>query len=206
MLIAVNQLPAQEILDLSLYHRFSDMKLGLDQQLTLLKYQRGTEIHLDIGPYRLTNRELKELELILLSHGLYLTDLIHSQKEEKAKGGRRLSERIAHYQETQLLCKNVRSGQKLACRGNIVIVGDVNPGAELVAGGNIVVLGCLRGMAHAGAFGDENTLIFAHRLSPTQLRIANHITRPPDNEVVVEKDPEVASIRDGKVVIETLII
>ncbi|HCF49804.1 MAG TPA: septum site-determining protein MinC [Syntrophomonas sp.] len=111
---------------------------------------------------------------------------------------------MPHYQETVLLCKNVRSGQKLACRGNIVILGDVNPGAEVVAGGNIVVMGCLRGMAHAGALGDQNAVISAYRLSPTQLRIADHITRPPDNEVVTAKNPELARIREDKVVIEKL--
>ncbi|MGI6434332.1 MAG: septum site-determining protein MinC [Syntrophomonadaceae bacterium] len=201
---AVHELPVQEILDLSPYHRFIDMKQGLDQQLALLKYPQGTEICLDIGQRRLTNRELKELELVLLSHGLYLSDMIHHQEDKDAVEDRPLIDKMPHYQETLLLCKNVRSGQKMACRGNIVILGDVNPGAEIVAGGNIVVMGCLRGMAHAGALGDENAVISAYRLSPTQLRIANHITRPPDNEVVVAKDPELASIKDGKVVIERL--
>lgn len=201
---ALNELPVQETVDLSPYQRFHDMKQGLDQQLTLLKYPQGTQICIDIGQRRLTNRELKELELILLSHGLYLSELISRQEEGDAVGDRPLIDKMPYYQETLLLCKNIRSGQKMACRGNIVILGDVNPGAEVVAGGNIVVMGCLRGMAHAGALGDENAVISAYRLSPTQLRIANHITRPPDNEVVVVKDPELASIKDGKVVIERL--
>lgn len=204
MLTAVNELPVQEILDLSPYRRFIEMKQGLSQQLALLKYPQGTEICLDIGRHRLTNRELKELELILLAHGLYLSDTIHAQDDPDDSGDRPLIGRMAHYQETLLLCKSIRSGQKTACPGNIVIVGDVNPGAEVIAGGNIVVMGCLRGMAHAGALGDEKAVISAYRLSPTQLRIADHITRPPDNEVFAEKDPELASIKDGKVVIERL--
>lgn len=204
MLTAVNEPPAQEILDLSPYHRFAEMKQGLDEQLMLLKYPQGTAVCLDIGQYRLTNRELKELELILLSHGLNLSDIDHDQGNQARQKDRPLVDTMAHYQETLLLCKNIRSGQKLACRGNIVVVGDVNPGAEVVAGGNIVILGCLRGMAHAGALGDENVVISAYRLSPTQLRIASHIARPPDNEVVIEKDPEVASIKDGMVIIERL--
>jgi septum site-determining protein MinC len=59
-------------------------------------------------------------------------------------------------------------------------------------------------MAQAGAFGDENTIIAAYRLNPTQLRIANHITRPPDGEVIMVNSPELARIRAGKVVIEKL--
>jgi len=40
-----------------------------------------------------------------------------------------------------------------------VVLGDVNPGAEVVAGGDIIVLGALRGVAHAGAMGDEDTVV-----------------------------------------------
>ncbi|MBO8158784.1 MAG: septum site-determining protein MinC [Thermosyntropha sp.] len=111
---------------------------------------------------------------------------------------------MPEYEETALIRRNLRSGQKCFARGNIVILGDVNPGAEVIAGGNIIVMGVLRGMAHAGAFGDENTVIAALRLNPTQLRIANHITRPPDGEVIIVNAPEIARIRAGKVVIEKL--
>jgi septum site-determining protein MinC len=88
--------------------------------------------------------------------------------------------------------------------GNIVILGDINPGAEVIAGGSILVMGCLRGMAHAGAFGDEKSVIAAFRLNPTQLRIANHITRPPDGETITVNNPELARIRADKVIIERL--
>jgi len=202
MLTAANEATVQDMIDLSPYQHFKDMKQGLNQQLALLRYPQGTRIRLGIGQRRLTNRELKELELVLLSHGVYLLDII--DVEEDPSKDKPLIDNMPHYQETMLLCKNIRSGQKLACRGNIVILGDVNPGAEVVAGGNIVVMGCLRGMAHAGALGDQNAVISAYRLSPTQLRIADHITRPPDNEVVTAKNPELARIKDDKVVIEKL--
>jgi septum site-determining protein MinC len=202
MLTAAKDTSVQETIDLSPYQRFSEMKHGLDRQLTLLKCPPGSEICLGLGKRRLTNRELKELELVLLSHQLYLKDIVGDDGDSAREIP--LIDNMPHYQETMLLCKNVRSGQKLASSGNIVILGDVNPGAEIVAGGNIVVMGCLRGMAHAGALGDERAVISAYRLRPTQLRIADHITRPPDNEVVTVKNPEVARIRDDKVVIEKL--
>ncbi|NLX87940.1 MAG: septum site-determining protein MinC [Syntrophomonadaceae bacterium] len=178
------------------------MKQGLNEQLALLRYPQGTQICLGIGQRRLTNRELKELELVLLSHGVYLLDIV--DVEEDPSKDKPLIDNMPHYRETMLLCRNIRSGQKLACRGNIVILGDVNPGAEVVAGGNIIVMGCLRGMAHAGALGDQNAVISAYRLRPTQLRIADHITRPPDNEVFTARNPELARIRDDRVVIEKL--
>jgi len=106
---------------------------------------------------------------------------------------------------TVLIRRTIRSGQKVSYPGNIVIMGDVNPGAEVSAGGNIVVMGTLRGMAHAGVGGNQQAVISALRLQPIQLRIADHITRPPDGEKSRPQQPETARIKDGAVVIETFI-
>jgi septum site-determining protein MinC len=103
---------------------------------------------------------------------------------------------------TILVQRTLRSGQIIHYPGNVIVMGDVNPGAEVVAGENIIVLGSLRGMAHAGAGGNEQALILAFRLQPTQLRIAGHITRPPDGEKSVPEEAEIALIREGIVVIE----
>lgn len=105
-------------------------------------------------------------------------------------------------ENTILIQRTLRSGQSVHYPGNVVILGDVNPGAEVIASGNIVVMGCLRGVAHAGATGSEQAVVTAFRLQPTQLRIANHITRAPDGEYPEPDQPETARIRDGMVVIE----
>ncbi len=105
---------------------------------------------------------------------------------------------------TVLVQRTLRSGQSIQYDGNVVILGDVNPGSEVVATGSVIVMGALRGVVHAGAGGDENVLVLAFRLQPTQLRIANHITRPPDNEPVDTDHPEMARIRDGVVTIEVI--
>lgn len=108
-------------------------------------------------------------------------------------------------ENTILVQRTLRSGQSIRYNGNVVILGDVNPGAEVVAAGNVVVMGALRGVVHAGANGDESAVVMAFRLKPTQLRIANHITRPPDNEAVVEVvHPEAARIKNGVVTIEVV--
>jgi len=78
-------------------------------------------------------------------------------------------------EETLMLRKTLRSGQKIDFRGNVVIQGDVNAGAEIIATGDIIVLGALRGLAHAGAEGSESAVVVALMLEPTQLRIAHHI-------------------------------
>ncbi|MCL6610525.1 MAG: septum site-determining protein MinC [Peptococcaceae bacterium] len=105
-------------------------------------------------------------------------------------------------ENTILIRRTLRSGQKFYYNGNVVVMGDVNPGAEVVATGNVIVMGQMRGMVHAGAEGDESATVMAFRLQPTQLRIANHITRPPDGEVADSSAPEIARIKNGVVTIE----
>jgi septum site-determining protein MinC len=101
-----------------------------------------------------------------------------------------------------LIQRTVRSGQSIRYPGNVVVMGDVNAGAEIIAGGNIIVMGNLRGMAHAGASGNQYSVVAAFRLQPTQLRIADHITRAPDGKSVKPDQPEIARIQNGVVVIE----
>lgn len=99
--------------------------------------------------------------------------------------------------------RTLRSGKSIQFEGNVVVLGDVNPGAEIIATGNIVVLGSLRGVAHAGATGDRKSSVSAYHLAPTQLRIADLVTRAPDDEDNV-RGPEIAKIRDDQLVVESV--
>lgn len=114
------------------------------------------------------------------------------------------SEELYDYtdENTILIKRTVRSGQTVQYDGNVVVLGDINPGAEVIATGNIIVMGVLRGVVHAGAAGDEDAVVIAYRLRPTQLRISGHITRAPDDEEEVTQGPEIARIKDGVVTIE----
>lgn len=76
----------------------------------------------------------------------------------------------------------VRSGQILEVTGDLLLIGDVNPGGKVVSTGNVYVLGHLRGIAHAGASGDRQAIIAASYMNPSQLRIADYISRAPDYE------------------------
>lgn len=101
-------------------------------------------------------------------------------------------------------CGTLRSGQKLFSEGHLIVQGDVNPGAELKALGNIVVLGTLKGIVHAGSGGDRSASVSALVLSPTQIRIADVITRAPDNQPL-PTSPEIAYIMEDRIYIENLI-
>lgn len=107
--------------------------------------------------------------------------------------------------DTLIVKKTLRSGQRVSYKGNVVIIGDVNPGAEVVASGDIVVLGHLRGVVHAGAMGNTEAEVYALSLQPTQLRIAHCIARSPDGSMPKRRmriEPEKAKIKEGMIVID----
>jgi septum site-determining protein MinC len=97
--------------------------------------------------------------------------------------------------------QTLRSGQAIRHAGHVCVIGDANPGSEIVAGGNIIVWGRLRGIAHAGAMGDDEAIICALQLMPSQIRIGAHIARPPDRGRA-PKTPEVASVQKDQIVVE----
>lgn len=101
---------------------------------------------------------------------------------------------------TQFVRGTMRSGRSVVFKGNVVVLGDVNPGAEIIADGNIVVMGHLRGVAHAGASGNHSAYVCANQLNPTQLRIGQLITRPPEESQGA--DPEIALVKGDSIVIE----
>jgi septum site-determining protein MinC len=96
----------------------------------------------------------------------------------------------------------IRSGQRVNYNGNVIVIGDINSGAEVIATGNIVVLGVLRGIAHAGSNGNTKAFVAAYALQPAQLRIANIISRSPDDKDEKPKIPEIAKIKDNSIIIE----
>ncbi|HLX40465.1 MAG TPA: septum site-determining protein MinC [Ktedonobacteraceae bacterium] len=104
--------------------------------------------------------------------------------------------------DTLFLRRTVRSGQAIHHTSTVVVLGDVNPGAEIVAGGDIIVWGVLRGMVHAGYPDNEQALVCALQLSPVQLRVAHLLSRPPEG-MDAQQLPEVAAIRNGRIVVET---
>ncbi len=105
--------------------------------------------------------------------------------------------------KTKFYRGTVRSGQLITFDGNLVILGDVNPGAVIEATGNIVVMGLLRGVVHAGSDGNKEAIVAALGLNPTQLRIADIITRPPDEKGAgANQVPELAYVKGDMLFVE----
>ncbi len=99
---------------------------------------------------------------------------------------------------------SIRSGQTLKSKGSVVIIGDINPGGEVTAAGNITVLGYLYGKAHAGCDGNLKCFVFALRLLPIQLRIADVITYIPKELSKSQRKsavPSYAFVEDNRIYI-----
>ncbi len=94
--------------------------------------------------------------------------------------------------------RTVRSGQRIEHPGDVIIIGDVHAGAEIIAGRHVIVWGKLHGVVHAGALGDESAVVCALDLAPTQLRIADHIARSPE-ERRRRPVPEMARVHRGRI-------
>lgn len=140
-----------------------------------------TQVHIKIGSRQITRSEEEELrQLFAVRKNLLIQSIQADRKRDPVEGNGNI----------QMLAGTVRSGQILEHRGDLLLLGDVNPGGTVRSTGNIFILGALRGLAHAGGEGDSNAIIAASIFKPTQLRIAEIVSRPPDEW----KDSEVAGM------------
>lgn len=103
--------------------------------------------------------------------------------------------------ETVIVNRTVRSGNHLESTGSLIVMGDVNAGAELVANDDIIVIGNLRGVAHAGASGNENAVIWAQRILSPQLRIAGALAQA-DGNAPDGSGAEIAMLQDGQIMLK----
>jgi len=97
--------------------------------------------------------------------------------------------------------RTLRSGFKVSHTGHVIVLGDINPGAEVVANGSIIIWGKLRVVVHAGVEGNENAVVCALDMMPTQLRIGSYVSIPSQRKG--KHEPELARIHNGQVIVES---
>lgn len=182
---------------------------------------RGARVAIDVGDRVLDRDAIQKLKDKLLDHDVALWAFL-SDAPATVRAARRLEletdfEEIAptgaveddlppiesdeHGSDGVLVRLTLRSGRVVRHIGHVVVVGDVNPGAHIIAGGDVVVWGRLRGTVHAGATGNENSVVCALDLRPMQLRIANTIAITPE-DALSRTHPEMAFVQNGQIVAE----
>jgi septum site-determining protein MinC len=182
----------------------------------------GAKAQLELGDRALTTDELAALQAWLLeTHQLEIAGISVEHEETRSavvSAGLTLvvpqaaavaeaprpaptpADPSTFYNNALYMRQTIRSGQSVRHDGTLVITGDVNAGAEVIATGDIVVFGTLRGVAHAGATGNEDAQIIAINLRPTQIRIAGYIARSPDTAAPpLSKFPEVARVQNSEI-------
>nr|WP_091186329.1 septum site-determining protein MinC [Paenibacillus catalpae] len=98
----------------------------------------------------------------------------------------------------------IRSGQTVEHDGDLLLAGDLNPGGTILCSGDIYVMGALRGVAHAGVNGRTDVIIAASLMRPTQLRIADVISRPPEEWMSGDAAMEFAYLYEGSMQIDKM--
>jgi septum site-determining protein MinC len=192
-----------------------ELNRHLSQKASFFK---GGRVALRVGPRQLTRLQLESIGRVLNRHNVSLWAVeSDSPGTQQAAAQLGLETDLSPRQtpvvpvsplpeeNSIVVQRTLRSGQVIHHPGHVVVIGDVNPGAEIRAGGSVVVWGRLRGTVYAGIGDDgpdEKAVVCALQLSPTQLRIGNHIARSPGDETDQEIMPEMASIQDGQIVAE----
>jgi septum site-determining protein MinC len=187
----------------------------LDQQREFL---RGARLALDVGNQVLKAAELSQLRSEIQDRELTLWAVLSDSPttiqtaqtlglatrvtQPRPELTAAKAETTLHAGEQAILVqRTLRSGFSIKHPGHVVVIGDINPGAEIIAGGVVIVWGRLRGVVHAGAEGNEQAVVCALDLSPTQLRIAGKIALPPQRRG--KPQPEMARLQNGQVTAET---
>lgn len=157
-------------------------------------------VKVELGNRYLNKEQEDELREIIESENHFSVEAIESNVIHREDAIRWKEE-----SDIKIFNQIVRSGQVLSITGDLLLVGDVNPGGKVVATGNIYIMGNLYGIAHAGAAGDENSFIAASYMKPTQLRIADYISRAPDYESKgVYMECGIVDQKEKKIVIDKL--
>ena len=187
----------------------------IDEQRAFFK---GARVALDVGTRPVVQLELDRLRSILKNRDIILWAVVSaSETTRSAAQNLGLETSLITHNEEQLettpvnpeevgvpgvlINHTLRNGRTVRTDGHVIIHGDVNPGAQIIAGGSVYVWGKVRGIVHAGANGDETAVVCALDLVPMQLRIANYITVSPEDKRRKPR-PEMASVREGKIVAE----
>jgi septum site-determining protein MinC len=196
---------------------WSELSFGLIEHIKARAgFFQGAKLTIDVGEHAVHASELSTLRDRLSDHGVMLWAVLSnspitenatkllgmatkiSKKESSVLDRKEKSTPVG--EDAILVERTLRSGVVINFRGHVTIVGDINPGAEVIAAGNIVVWGKIRGVVHAGVEGNEHAIICAMDMNPSQLRITDVVAVSPEKRGKVQ--PEIARIKDGKVVVE----
>ncbi|RAK21391.1 septum site-determining protein MinC [Anoxybacillus vitaminiphilus] len=179
---------------------YRDLVMELEEKLSVNQTNEPdgplVAVHLKVGNRYLTPEQEEEIRTLIRTKKNLVVESIESNVITK-------EEALIWKRETEIVSvsKIVRSGQILHVQGDLLLIGDVNPGGTVIAGGNIFILGALRGIAHAGYYGNKEAVIVASVMKPMQLRISDIMNRAPDYKAEERNEMECAYVDDNNQIV-----
>lgn len=149
------------------------------------KEQNEFEIIVNTGNRLFSKEEKDKLEKIITEKSSFLIkDYIENIVDLE------LAEQWYRETTPKFFMKNIRNGQIIDCKRDIVLFGDVRPGGVVRSSGNIIIIGNVQGLVHAGAEGDEEAVVIAPFYFDAQVRIGEHVEiLELNNEPLIEREP-----------------
>lgn len=193
---------------------FEQILISFKQKLQQSKqFFKGSKVSVRFKGKSLTQLQQEKLMELLANQNILNISFIHqfegeeSQydkdlmwiKEELEKDGASL---------THFHFGIVRSGTHIDYKGNVIVLGDVNPGGLITAGGNVIVLGSLKGKVHAGLDNScNNPFIISYVMQPIQIGIGNVIAQAPKGESFGNKETkelQIAYLKNQQIYVDIL--
>ncbi|MCS7233128.1 MAG: hypothetical protein N3C62_00165 [Synergistetes bacterium] len=172
----------------------------LEKKLNMSFFNEG-KVFLELGERKLSKEEYKLIDELFYKKPFLKLVGVKALNPITRKVVKEFLPQVYPQEESKVFPSfhigTLRSGSSLECKGNLVIIGDVNPGAEVRVGGSLLVFGALRGSAYVGMEGEGEVVVAALKLSPSLLVLKGRIISIPSN---VSKDkPALILFSDEKI-------
>lgn len=158
---------------------YEELKQELNRKLSnstrVQEEDKLLSVKVKVGNRYLSEEQQEELKDLIRQKRNLIVDSIETNGLTMEE-----AERLKREGEIVSIARVIRSGQVVEVTGDLLLIGDVNPGGTVKASGNIFIMGSLKGIAHAGCEGNDEAVITASVMKPSQLRISDHINRAPD--------------------------
>lgn len=159
-------------------------KMKLDESK---KFFEGSRVSIRFKGRKLSENEQEQLLEVLTNQESVHISFIHPFEGEEEKTELLwVKEQLRSFEGsmTHFHYGIVRSGYHIEYKGNVVVLGDVNPGGLISAGGNVIILGALKGKVCAGLNPKvPHPFIVSTSMTPIQIGIGNVIAKAPESDV-----------------------
>lgn len=171
------------------------------------KFWGSAQMTLTLEGRELTGEEeVRIVNAISDNSGIEILCLIDSDANRIERCEKALNDKLLELssQTGQFYKGTLRNGDVLESETSIVIIGDVEKGARVMAKGNVIVLGALRGVVCAGVTGNENAVVVAFEMAPSQVKISDLYLEKASRGRSLGRGPMTVLVENGRICCEPI--